>query len=269
MAFWTGWAMWQRVTLVVVLIYSFGVLLYNRRATKKHAEAEESEEKAEQETEMHPMLNDPSEIPFGARALERGIQVDGIWVSNNNTPLPSPQQPGTPAVSRPSSPTPESPLKQAPVMAASNAQIHSGVHPVTFSIKSPQAHRSPRASDDNAARYSRRESLHHGPFRGNQYPRFVVAGHNESHGANSPDLHPPKKHHRTSWFGKSPEAHYKRKSVIDGHLRRRSSEEFRRRMSKLFDENVQTRPMETFQLNPLHITPTNYKRYSTTGPPPP
>lgn len=198
-----------------MLIYSFAILLYNRRVTKKHAEAEESEEKAEQETEMHPMLTDPSEIPFGARALERGIKVEGIWVSDNNTPLPSPQQPSTPAVSRPPSPTPESPLKQAPVMAASNAQIHSGAQQMPLPIKSPEAHRS-RVSDDNVAKESRREGSHHDPFRGTQYPRFVVAGHNESHAANSPDLHPAKKYPRTSWISKAPEANYKRKSAIDG-----------------------------------------------------
>jgi hypothetical protein len=29
------------------------------------------------------------DIPFGVRAIQSGIQVDGIWISNNNTPVPS------------------------------------------------------------------------------------------------------------------------------------------------------------------------------------
>ena len=199
-----------------MLIYSFAVLLLNKRITRKHAEAEQNEEKAEQETEMHPMLTHPSEIPFGARALERGVQVEGIWVSNHNTPLPSPQQPSTPAVSRP--PTPESPSKKTPVMAASNAQAPSAVHPVPFSIKSPEMQHNPRAWDENAARDSRREGPHHDPFSGNQYPRFVPAAHNETHPANAPDSHPAKKQLRSSWISKAPEAHYKRRSAIDGKL---------------------------------------------------
>lgn len=39
-------------------------------------------------------------IPFGARAIERGVQVDGIWISNQNTPSNSPIRPGTPMGSR-------------------------------------------------------------------------------------------------------------------------------------------------------------------------
>jgi hypothetical protein len=44
-------------------------------------------------------------IPFGARAIESGIQVDGIWISDQNTPSSSPVQPGTPAKSRQASST--------------------------------------------------------------------------------------------------------------------------------------------------------------------
>lgn len=44
-------------------------------------------------------------IPFGARAIERGIQVDGIWISGQNTPSRSPIPSGTPVVSRRASST--------------------------------------------------------------------------------------------------------------------------------------------------------------------
>lgn len=44
------------------------------------------------------------DVPFGARALERGIQIEGIWISNHNTPIQSPHPPATPLGSRPSSP---------------------------------------------------------------------------------------------------------------------------------------------------------------------
>lgn len=48
------------------------------------------------------------DIPFGARALERGIEVEGIWISDPNTPTQSPCQPATPVPSRPVSPAPRS-----------------------------------------------------------------------------------------------------------------------------------------------------------------
>lgn len=44
-------------------------------------------------------------IPFGARAIESGIQIDGIWISGPNTPSNSPGHPGTPIGSRRASST--------------------------------------------------------------------------------------------------------------------------------------------------------------------
>lgn len=51
----------------------------------------------EEEAELYPMLH-KDDIPFGARALESGIAIEGIWVSNPNTPVHS--QPTTPVESR-------------------------------------------------------------------------------------------------------------------------------------------------------------------------
>lgn len=48
---------------------------------------------------MDPMLH-KDDIPFGARALERGIEVEGIWNSNPTTPILSPHQSATPVGSR-------------------------------------------------------------------------------------------------------------------------------------------------------------------------
>lgn len=42
------------------------------------------------------------EIPFGVRAIESGIEVDGVWISRSNTPGPS--VPGSPALSVASEP---------------------------------------------------------------------------------------------------------------------------------------------------------------------
>lgn len=57
------------------------------------------------------------DIPFGVRALEQGIQVEGIWVSNHNSPVSSPQPSGTPSGSGPSTPT----IRPMPVPPAAPA----------------------------------------------------------------------------------------------------------------------------------------------------
>lgn len=71
----------------------------------KYAATEAKER--EEEAEVYPMLH-KDDIPFGARALERGVEVEGIWVSDPNTPTQSPCQPATPVPSQPASPAPRS-----------------------------------------------------------------------------------------------------------------------------------------------------------------
>lgn len=41
--------------------------------------------------EAQPVSSDPKEedIPFGIRAIESGIEVDGVWISRSNTPVGS------------------------------------------------------------------------------------------------------------------------------------------------------------------------------------
>lgn len=88
------------------------------------------EQERDKEAEMYPMLHD-DDIPFGARALERGIEVAGIWNSNPGTPIPSPHQPGTPVGSRPASLTPNSLPREfespKPVLPAARRGTMSGL----------------------------------------------------------------------------------------------------------------------------------------------
>ncbi|KAE8349022.1 hypothetical protein BDV28DRAFT_142089 [Aspergillus coremiiformis] len=89
MQFWVEWALWQKLSLVLagliflVLIYSLCVLIYNRRAIKKHAAAEAH--LVIQDAEKHPMLSEQNEVPFGAKALERGVHVEGIWTPGRSS----------------------------------------------------------------------------------------------------------------------------------------------------------------------------------------
>ena len=83
-----------------MLLYALCVLGWNRWTMSKYTATETKER--EEEAEVYPMLHKDDDIPFGARALERGIGVEGIWVSDPNTPTQSP------VPSRPASPVPRS-----------------------------------------------------------------------------------------------------------------------------------------------------------------
>ena len=85
-----------------MFIYATCVFVYHKWKTQRCA-AVETENKG---VENFPMLI-RDEIPFGVKALEQGLQVEGVWISHCNTPTPSPVQTSTPARSRSSSPAPK------------------------------------------------------------------------------------------------------------------------------------------------------------------
>lgn len=71
-------------------------LLYNHWRLRKYI-AVASTQKAQQKEMRHKKsLNRRKgrEVPFGVRAIESGIEVDGVWISRSNTPGP-----GSPALS--------------------------------------------------------------------------------------------------------------------------------------------------------------------------
>jgi len=52
---------------------------------------------------IHTREERPAEVPFGVRAIESGIEVDGVWISRSNTPASSnPPSPATSAIDDPS-----------------------------------------------------------------------------------------------------------------------------------------------------------------------
>ncbi|TKA73417.1 hypothetical protein B0A49_03037 [Cryomyces minteri] len=97
--FFNGWALWEKMTFVlgcaIVVTIAAGCLKlwyshwkvrkYTAMAAEKKAQAQatpmvEAQAKAEQ---------DDVEIPFGIRAIESGIEADGVWISRSNTPAAS------------------------------------------------------------------------------------------------------------------------------------------------------------------------------------
>ncbi|KAL3460710.1 hypothetical protein BJX64DRAFT_177178 [Aspergillus heterothallicus] len=244
MAFWKGWALWQKLSvalaflLALVLVYSFSVLTYNRRKIRRHAN-EEANQRAEEEAEMGEVGSEATDIPFGARALEKGIEVEGIWTMKRHS---LPRQPSVTAKNR-------------------NSVLSAFLRPesTASSVQTPQIIESDskRTSGTGESQTeSVLESIHIDTFRSSRPPKLDIGGN--GHGAQrSSDHERPLSRgwfaSRSSWM--KPIVGYKRMSLREGRHRRTSSEDFRRRFSKLFDETLPPgppRPTEMFQLTPIY-----------------
>lgn len=116
MGFFVGWELWEKMCFVlacliaIVLAYGTGVHFYNNWRIKK-LRAADLQKKSQQDEMAESGEAKGDDIPFGSRAIESGIEVEGIWISNHNTPVPSPRPSGTPIGTpqgtRPSTPKPE------------------------------------------------------------------------------------------------------------------------------------------------------------------
>ncbi|GAB7355781.1 hypothetical protein MBLNU459_g6463t1 [Dothideomycetes sp. NU459] len=117
-AFFTGWALWEKMVfvlacaIVVTILLGCLKLLYTSWRVRKYAslppkkvsnlDREKSIIRSLSRrsaklpmTEKHRRvrsINDGIEVPFGIRAIESGIEVDGVWISRSNTPIPSTRQ---------------------------------------------------------------------------------------------------------------------------------------------------------------------------------
>lgn len=106
MQFWQDWALWLKLVFVLCILIGLTViagvikLCYDQLELKKHTRIER--EKAEQQ---QPMVEDfvvqrrgrHDITPFGVRAIESGIEVEGVWISRGNSPASS--APGSPMLS--------------------------------------------------------------------------------------------------------------------------------------------------------------------------
>ncbi|PGH02553.1 hypothetical protein GX51_04580 [Blastomyces parvus] len=101
MVFFVDWALWLKLCFFLVLVYGTGVHIYNSLQLKRLSAAAAAEAATVRTPKMLEAGSD--EIPFGSRAIERGIEVEGIWISNQNTPAGSPIWGPTPDPSRPAS----------------------------------------------------------------------------------------------------------------------------------------------------------------------
>ncbi|KAE8374503.1 hypothetical protein BDV26DRAFT_42516 [Aspergillus bertholletiae] len=241
MRFWVDWALWQKLSFVLagllflVLIYSLCVLFHNRQVTRKHAAAD-AHQKAIQDAEQHLMLPEVNEVPFGARALERGVLVEGIWTPGQESPV----EPNTPARRESAGPA----LTQPPASPRTMVQKPTQTY-MPESLPSQSGPRgAPTVSDIRA---ESPDSLYVNPQYASEYRQSDVQPVAKPHDVIDLEVSRSKLRlsSRGSWISKPFD---KRIPGTEGGHPRTSSEEFRRRISKLFDENVQARPIEMFQL---------------------
>ncbi|KAK2027146.1 hypothetical protein LX32DRAFT_454670 [Colletotrichum zoysiae] len=93
--FFVSWELWQQMTFIlacaigVVFIIGFIKLWWTNRyiARQEMIDAEKRAHAAELASTGLPVPpRKKSEIPFGVRAIQSGVEVDGIWISRPNTP---------------------------------------------------------------------------------------------------------------------------------------------------------------------------------------
>ncbi|KAI7508806.1 hypothetical protein KC347_g5803 [Hortaea werneckii] len=92
-----SWALWQKLTfglgcaMVATLLIGCVKLGYTRWQLRKYTVLVEQEKKEQSlarqmsQRRSKPYGTSKDEVPFGIRALESGIEVDGVWVSRPNT----------------------------------------------------------------------------------------------------------------------------------------------------------------------------------------
>ncbi|CAI7610993.1 unnamed protein product [Penicillium glandicola] len=316
MAFWVDWELWEKLSVGLVLLYAFCVLGWNRWMTSKYAATEAKER--EQEAEIYPMLH-KDDVPFGARALESGIEVEGIWISDPNTPTQSPCQPATPAGSRPVSPAPRSlhrtvgtprssvgsqssVISPKPIPPAARrggvseidlssagytyeTHIPGGLYsraslPTPNALNMSPAREEPLVGMKSTTGSEKRASVHSLPIISNEMRMSPareesLIGMKDTTGSKKRASFPSQifgiasnldtKGYRVGLDGIDDGTDYvpaisdsssgisseSKRSSLMKRLRRRSSEEFRRRMSQIFNDNIQMGvPAEELEFNP-------------------
>ncbi|EPE32496.1 hypothetical protein GLAREA_07630 [Glarea lozoyensis ATCC 20868] len=96
--FFTSWELWEQMTFVLgcaiaaVFVIGYVKLLWQNRLVRKQELVDEDKRSRIEGLRSSGQIVESQQahdIPFGVRAIQSGIQVDGIWISNTNTPVPS------------------------------------------------------------------------------------------------------------------------------------------------------------------------------------
>jgi hypothetical protein len=80
------------LAILVVFGIAYGKLVWTNRLLKKQESEDEERRIAIEESRRNEQMVETrksQDIPFGVRAIQSGIQVDGIWISKDGTPIPA------------------------------------------------------------------------------------------------------------------------------------------------------------------------------------
>lgn len=96
--FFNGWELWQKMTFClacgIVLTVFIGLIKvqYDKYRIRKYSKMDKGKKTQTPEMlESQPVssIDEKEIVPFGIRAIESGIEVDGVWISRSNTPVTS------------------------------------------------------------------------------------------------------------------------------------------------------------------------------------
>jgi hypothetical protein len=98
--FFNSWALWQKMTFVLAcgivgtIFLGLLKLWYDRNRIRKYSKVDKGKRVQTPEMlEAQPVTavtqETKDEIPFGIRAIQSGIEIDGVWISRTNTPVGS------------------------------------------------------------------------------------------------------------------------------------------------------------------------------------
>jgi hypothetical protein len=86
--------MWQVLALAIMAVFviGYGKLLWRNRLVRRQEVVDEEKRMRIQELRNSGQIVESRtshDVPFGVRAIQSGIKVDGIWISTSTTPMAS------------------------------------------------------------------------------------------------------------------------------------------------------------------------------------